>query len=132
MATKISAIGTRLGGGCFILFTLPFAAVGVWMGYWLCSEMLTHWRMRSWEETPARIVRAKLEADSDSDGGTSYRATAEYTYQYGGQQYTGTRVGIHGGSDNIGSFQHDAHRQLSEHQKSGRPFRCYVNPAKPA
>ena len=42
------------------------------------------------------------------------------------------RVGLGSGPDNIGSFQQDAHRQLSEYQKSGRLFRCYVNPARPA
>jgi hypothetical protein len=132
MPTKISAIGTRLGGGCFILFALPFAAVGVWMGSWLCSELFAHWRMQSWEETPAKIVWTKLESDSDSEGGVSYRATAEYTYRYQGEQYTGHRIGVHGGSDNVGSFQSDAHRQLTEHRKSHRPFHCYVNPEEPS
>jgi hypothetical protein len=132
MAARMSAIGSRVGGGCFILFALPFAAVGVWMGYWLCSEMFAHWQMRSWEETPARIVWTKLESDSDSEGGVSYRATAEYTYRFQGQQYTGHRVSVHSGSDNIGSFQLDAHRQLTKRRKSHRPFHCYVNPEDPS
>ena len=88
--------------------------------------------MQGWKETPAKIVRAKLETHRGSKGGTTYEATAEYTYQYGSRQYTGNRVGIQGGSDNFGSFQQNVHRQLSEHQKSGRPFRCYVNPERPA
>ena len=62
---------------------------------------------------------------------TSYQATAEYTYLYGGRQYQGNRVGLTGGSDNIGSFQKNAFRELSQYQRSGRPFRCYVNPAQP-
>ena len=56
--------------------------------------------------------------------------TAEYAYQYGGKQYTGRRVSLYG-SDNVGSFQQDVYRQLSEYRKSGRPFRCYVDPQQP-
>ncbi len=36
------------------------------------------------------------------------------------------------GADNIGSFHQDVHRQLSEYQETGKPFRCYINPARPA
>ena len=108
-----------------------FAAIGVGAGLWLGSTILAYWKMQSWEETAATIVQANLESHADSDGGTTYQATAEYTYQYRGRHYTGNRVSLHNGSDNVGSFQQDAHRQLSEHQKSGRPFRCYVNPDRP-
>lgn len=118
----------KAGFGCFILFALPFAAVGVGMSAWLGSEIVAHYRMQSWKETPAKIVQAKLESSTDSDGSTTCQATAEYTYQYNGRQYTGHRVSVHGGSDNIGSFQQNVHRQLSEHKQSRRPFHCYVNP----
>ena len=73
---------TKKGFGCLILFALPFAAVGVGMGVWLLFGIIDHWKMQSWEETPARIVQAKLESHSGSKGGTTYQATAEYTYQY--------------------------------------------------
>jgi hypothetical protein len=130
-ATQYAA-KTTIGTGFFLLFALPFAGAGVWIGVWLAGDLLAHSRMQSWEGTPAVIVRAKLDSQSDAEGGTSNRATAEYTYQYRGQQYTGRRVAVHGGGDNIGSFQQNAYRQLEEHRKSGRPFRCYVNPAKPS
>lgn len=121
----------RVGPIFFVLFSLPFAAVGVGMAIWMSSGVLACWKMKNWQETPARIVRAKLECHSDSDGST-YQATAEYTYKFGSRQYTGKRVGVTGGSDNIGSYQQDVHRQLSAHQTSGRPFRCYVNPNRPS
>lgn len=128
----ITKSATKNGFGFLILFAIPFAAVGVGVGYRQAGEFVAYWNMRSWVETPAKIVRAKLESHDDSDGGTTYQATAEYAYRYQGQPYTATRVAVHGGSDNIGSFQHDAHRQLSEHQQSGQMFRCYVNPANPS
>jgi hypothetical protein len=126
MAAKSDTIPT----GCLFVFASIFAAVGVGalgsMGY----DVVCSLSMRNWEETPAKIVDSKLE--SDSDGNTTYRAAAQYEYTYCGRQYTGDRVEIHGSGDSIGSFQQQAHRELSEHQKSGRPFRCYVNPANPS
>ena len=43
------------------------------MGRWLFSGTMAHWRMQRWEETPATIVRAKLESHSGSKGGSTYR-----------------------------------------------------------
>jgi hypothetical protein len=131
MLTKRSPAGAKTGSGCLIVCALPVAAIGVGMGLWLFSSLIAHGRMQRWQETPARIVWAKLESHSGSEGGTTYEATAEYTYQYAGKQYTARRIGILGGGDNIGSYQEDVYRQLSEHQKSGRPFPCYVNPDDP-
>ena len=87
------------------------------------------WQVQGWVETPCRIEKAKLESH-DSDG-TTYKATAEYSYRYGGTGYRSTQVGAVGGADNIGSFQIDADRELQKHLKSGQPFRCFVNPEHP-
>ena len=121
----------KRGFGCLLLFALPFAAVGVGMGIWLGSTIITHLGMQGWEEVPAQIVRTELQASKGSKS-TTYQVLAEYVYQYRGREYRGTAVGLYGGSDNIGSFHQDAHRELGEHQKTGRPFRCYVNPRQPA
>jgi hypothetical protein len=126
------ARNAQMGSGCLVLFSLPFAAVGVGVGFWLLSGIVTHSKMQQWQETPAKIVWAKLESHSGSKGGTTYQATAEYSYQFDGRQYTGRRVSLSSGSDNIGSYQQEVHRQLSQYQTSGRPFRCYVNPQQPA
>jgi hypothetical protein len=40
-------------------------------------------------------------------------------------------VGLTGGSDNIGDFQQKAHAQIRAFAGKERPFRCYVNPARP-
>ena len=112
------------------LFSLPFACVGVGMAVMLAWTLTDYLAMRAWEEVPAVIVEAKLEA-SRGDGSTTYRAAAEYVYTYNGRQYAGSRVSLHRGSDNIGSFQQDAHRELSEHKRSREPFRCYVDSEDP-
>lgn len=119
------------GSGCLSLFAVPFAAVSVGMLgllLWTCFDWLA---VQRWEEVPATIVRTELKAHSDSDGGTTYQATAEYRYRYRGRDCTGTRVSLHRGADNVGSFQKNVYRELKQHQRSGRPFRCYVNPSEP-
>lgn len=87
--------------------------------------------MQRWHETPANIVRSDLEVHHGDDS-TTYRATAEYTYVFRDRRYTGTRVSLYGGADNIGSFQKRVHDELKQHEKSGRPFRCYIDPDDPA
>jgi len=112
------------------LFALPFAGVGVVMGWLLLSSLWTWNAMQSWREVPAIIHEARLD-ESRSDDSTTYRVEAAYTYEYGGRTFSGDRVSMYSGSDNIGAFHENAHRELSEHQTSGEPFRCYVNPRNP-
>src|SRR6185312_14434063 len=123
----------RSGGivGCIGLFLLPFAAVGTFMFYLILADLHGWFKMQSWVEVPARIVTAKLETHSDSDGGTTYKTTAQYEYVYQDKRYTSTRVSRYGGADNIGSFQEDIYYQISPYQNSEKPFRCYVNPSAP-
>ncbi|HEY7160954.1 MAG TPA: DUF3592 domain-containing protein, partial [Acidobacteriota bacterium] len=123
----------RTGGqvGCVGLFLLPFAAVGTFMFYLIFADLYGWFKMQTWEEVPARIISAKLETHSDSDGGTTYKTTAQYEYVYQDKRYTSTRVSRYGGADNIGSFQEDIYYQISPYQNSDKPFRCYVNPTAP-
>ncbi len=113
------------------MFALPFAAVGVGMGVWLASTLVTYLSARSWVETPATIIRTDLKVHHGRKS-TTYEVTAEYRYDFGGRKYTGNRVGLASGPDNIGSFHQNAYRELSDCQKSGTPFPCFVNPADPA
>ncbi len=130
------ARSSKLGAGCMVLFCLPFAAVGVGMLGWMAFTLTRCVGMQSWTEVPALILRADLvsKTSSSSNGGssTTYKVEAKYEYEYEGKTYTGTRVSIHGGSDNIGSFHQRIHRQLDEHRRSETPFRCYVNPENPS
>ncbi|HTU24546.1 MAG TPA: DUF3592 domain-containing protein, partial [Pirellulales bacterium] len=99
---------------------------------WYYFDMLVaHHAMRSWQEVPAKILKDQLRTEHGSRGGTTRRATAQYTYEFGGQSYTGHRVTWDGGSDNMGSSQYNAFNELESHRRSGRPFRCFVNPEHP-
>jgi len=120
---------SKSGWGCLFLLSLPFAAGGVGVAVWLAYTFLTYLSAQHWVETPAHIVHAELKISRGK--GASYQAIAEYTYEFGGRKYKGDRVGLTGGADNIGSFQQNAYRELSNYEKFGKPFRCFVNPARP-
>jgi hypothetical protein len=133
----------ELPGGCLSLFGLPFLAAGLFMS-WLYFSGFAHWfESRSWVETPCWIESAELKTNHGDS--TTYKATAIYRYEYGGRTYHGDRVSLGNGSDNIGRFQQEAHRELSRHvaksaamaerdpqQEAGAAFRCFVNPAVPS
>ncbi|MEO8615543.1 MAG: DUF3592 domain-containing protein [Luteolibacter sp.] len=121
---------TPLAGGCLSLFGLPFFAAGAFMSFLYFSGLVQWWQAQRWEEVPCRIESAELKKSSDSDS-TSYKTTAIYHYRYHGRDYRGDRVSFGSGSDNVGSFQHDAHQELTAHSRTGQPFRCYVDPSKP-
>ncbi len=113
-----------------ILFALPFAGGGTFVGY-LAASMLTTWvRAQSWEEVPARILSADLDVNHGDDS-TTYRVRATYQYDFRGESYTSDRVASGFGSDNIGSFHQDKYAELRAYSDSGRPFRCFVNPDDP-
>lgn len=120
--------------GCLALFALPFAAVGVGMTLVIGSTLLEARRMASWPQVPARILETNLEHHRGSKGGTTYKVAARYQYSAGGverEEREGTRVGMHSGSDNIGSYQQDMYRTLSQAKSAGRTVPCFVNPADP-
>ncbi len=119
------------GYGCLFFGGGLFAAVGIGVGCYLGSIFLAWQAMQGWVETPARIQTAELVAHRGDDS-TSYSLSVEYAYEYDGRTYTGTRAGLHGGSDNIGSYHQQKYEELSAYRDSGELFRCYVNPNHPA
>ena len=126
--------GKKPGRGAIVflvLFALPFAGGGTFVGY-LAGSMLTTWvRAQSWDEVPARIVSADLDVNSGDDS-TTYRVRAVYEYDYRGNTYTSDRVAGGFGSDNIGSFHQDKYAELSAYLESDRAFRAFVNPDDPS
>lgn len=121
----------QIAGWLFLLlFSLPFAGVGTFMGYLTVSCLVQWHQMQSWIEIPATILASDLKT-SHSDDSTTYKVTARYQYTYEGQSYTGNRVTMHSDSDNIGSFHQRTHETLQRHRKSNEPFPCYVNPEDP-
>ncbi|NQX02665.1 DUF3592 domain-containing protein [bacterium] len=137
-----STLSKSLSGGGLALFGLPFLAAGLFLSWLYFSEYLKWWDARSWQEVPCWIDSTDLKT-SRGDDSTSYKALATYRYQYAGRDYRSERVSFHPGSDNVGDFQKQAHRELKAYvvgKSAGRdpqldsrkPFRCYVNPQNPS
>jgi hypothetical protein len=113
-----------------LLFSLPFAGVG--FGFLLFSVIPSLYdglQMRSWHQTQARVISADLH--SYSGDSTTYEAVGVYNYRVADEQYTGSRLGISGGADNIG----DWHQRMSSNLHSARinqdTISIYYNPEKP-
>ena len=112
------------------LFGMPFFAVGVWMLWSISSGLIDAWEMRAWVQVDARLTRAGYEthAGDDSD---SHEAYAEYSYSFGGERFTGTRVTIASGADNIGDYQRETGRRLQAALASGGHIVVFVDPEAP-
>ncbi len=131
MGSKSGKKSGRGGGVFLVLFGLPFAGVGVFMGWMAGSTLLDYARAQHWTEVPATIDTLDLEHHSDSEGGSTSKVVCTYHYTIGGTTYTADRVGINGSGDNIGSWHEDVHRRLRAHHQRGKTVTCYVNPAAP-
>lgn len=114
-----------------MLFLLPFAGVGVLMLALTFQQVGGWWRTSSWKEYPATIQSVELQENCDSEGTTTYRVQATYTYQVDGQQFTGSRVSLTFGSDNVGDFHLRIYQEIKRHHELALPFRCFVNPSDP-
>ncbi len=123
----------RKKSGIFLtIFGSVFLGVGLVIGYFSVRKVEEAEAMRSWDECKAQLIRCELSSHRGSKGGTTYKVVAAYKYSINGVEYTGERVGLSSGSDNIGSFHQDQYRRLRAAQKKGKPVSCWVNPRNPA
>ena len=114
------------------LFGIPFLGVGIGTGFFSVRSLIRANAMLSWNETPATVLACDLNSNSDSDGSTTYRVTATYAYEVNGKRYTGDRVSLHTGADNVGSFHQRLYATLSECKNRKQPTTCWVNPQNPS
>ncbi|UTF60002.1 DUF3592 domain-containing protein [Gilvimarinus sp. DA14] len=113
------------------LFGAPFAAVGLGFLFWGIVPQLAQWTaMKSWEPVQAQIVSAEMKSHR-SDDSTTYSLHATYRYQYQGQNYTGNRVGISSGSDNVGDYHQRVIGPLERAERNGSTVTAWVNPQQP-
>ncbi|QJR13935.1 DUF3592 domain-containing protein [Usitatibacter palustris] len=125
----------KAGGALFmLLFSLPFAGVGLGAAYVLGQNVSDMFRAQDWVVVKAKVQSAELVSSRGSKGGTTYRAEGTYEYALGGQNYTGTRLGLDrmGGSDNIGDWHETMATYLKDAKAADKPITVYVNPDKPA
>ena len=114
------------------LFGLPFAAVGLGFLFLSIIPALWEWHaMKAWQATPAQVTFAQLQTHRGDDS-TTWEATARYQYEFNNQIYTGSRLGIMSGADNIGSWHQDHSRTLKKHHQNKTPITLYVDPNNPS
>ncbi len=112
------------------LFALPFAAVGAWMAWSVGSTLVSASQMRAWVPVEARLASGGYETHTGDSA--TFEAYATYTWDWYGQSYTGDRVGIASGADNIGDYQRDKGRELRSAFDNGQPITIYVDPDHPS
>lgn len=113
------------------LFAIPFAGFGSWMLFVIAGELMDASAMRSWQPVQAMLSSAGYETNSGDDSDT-WEAYATYRYSYNGQTYTGSRVDIADGADNIGSYQKDLGNRLADALARGETVTVYVDPESPS
>ena len=108
-------------------------ALAAWAGGAAIKALIDHRSVAAWQEVPARIITAQLDERTSGRRAntTTYKAKATYSYEFQGKPYTGDRVTLHISGDS-GGAEGEIFRQLDEHRATGKPFRCYVNPADPS
>jgi len=119
------------GAKFLIPFGGVFLAVGIGVGTVSVRTLLRAEAMLTWREAQATVLTCTLNRESGSDGAT-YRVGATYTYEAGGRRYTGDRVSLHSGSDNIGTFHQRTYAELDACRTRNAPTRCWFNPSRPA
>ena len=112
------------------IFALPFLCVGIWMLWSISSVCLDAWQMRGWQPVSAQLSDAGYESHAGDDS-TTYEAYASYTYKFGGRVYSGNRVSLSHGADNIGDYQTDTGNHLRTAMTRNLPITVFVNPAAP-
>lgn len=123
----------QMGGGCAVLFGMPFILIGMMAGWTLYFPAIgSWWSARGWEQVPCWIEAAEMDSSRSDKGGTTYDTKATFRYEFDGRTYHSDKVSLlGGGADNIGTFQQDAFAQIRSYQGQEKPFRCFVDPANP-
>lgn len=130
-SSKVMRPVKQLGGGCAVLFGLPFIAGGLAVAWFLYLPTIGGWwSARGWEEVPCWIEKAEIVTGSGK-GGATYETKAVYRYEYRGHTHHSESVTFMSGADNMGDFQQKAYGQIHALEGREQPFRCYLNPAKP-
>lgn len=129
-AQLLSGTATVKGRLLLALIALPFAGIGLWMAWSLAAMLSDAGAMREWRPVPAEVESGGYSTHSGEDSDT-YRAYGRYRYVYGDRSYTGERVQLSGGADNIGDYQQTLGRRLARAAAAGTPITVYVDPADP-
>ncbi len=125
--TKGPTKGRMKGWIIGTVFALPFLGVGIWMLWSIGSTCHDAWQMSRWQPAEARLEAAGFKRKS-GDNSDTYEAYARYSYSVSGQSFTGERVSIAAGGDNIGDFQKNLGSRLAAAMGRGERITVWVDP----
>lgn len=106
-----------------IVFSIPFTAFGLFLGYQCIHMYGDVIQMKRWVETPATVMSVSRNA-----GG---KPSAEYCYSYQGQTYTNHRIEVESLSSNNRTEEDALFTRLNKAHAEGRTILCYVSPQSP-
>lgn len=113
-----------LGG---LLFALPAIVV---LYLTAVKPLMLAVDARDWLKTEATLVSTQLKT-TRTDDGESQRVIASYWFELDGRKYHSTRVSIHEGSDNIGSYHERMAATLRRSLNEGTSVPVYFDPQDP-
>lgn len=124
-----SNAGNKFAYGCLAVFAVPFAAIGTFMAYLTINTIVQSVNMSAWPQVPAELKSVELKGSSGKSK-TAWVA-AEYTYEFQGKSYTGSKASLYS-ADNVGSFHEDLYHELNDAKSKGESIAVHVNPDDPA
>lgn len=135
-ASRRTTIHKQTGLGFFVIFGSVFIVAGLAVGLWFFLVLASWYETRSWPEVPCVVKSSDVRAVTSSSGkmnrkSTRYEVQATYEYRYGGRAFTSSQVKFSSGDKKLGGNDQELGAELSAARRSGKPYRCYVNPHKP-
>ena len=115
-----------------LLFAIGFPIIGSYATLPMYKQFSGWFEAQAYVAVPGKVMSSSLDRSTSSEGGVTYRAMAQFYYDYQGQQYLSTRVNLLGaGRDNVGSYQQDMYEQLNHARSNSAPVTLLVNPLHP-
>lgn len=108
------------------MFGIIFASFAVVMGSFVVKDHLADREILQWVPTPCTIEKSRVETSRDGE----YSFSANFSYQFGGRNYTGNQY-----SRNLRSYSVDSvaeKNKLLESYPEGKATTCYVSPQNPS
>lgn len=123
---------------CYLwsLLAIPAGLFTLWSAV---DQIHVAHRMSHWWPVQATLIDAGVYEYEDNgavdDNGRSvvtYEAYADYSYKFYGVRYTGNRVGVASGSDNIGDYQQQLGARLRSAMERDETITVWVDPNDPS
>lgn len=124
---------TKKDGGYwfFIIFGLCFLLPGLFAASLQIRMVGKSIQASNWQSVPAVTIESELKRSSGSEGGTTYRATGLYEYQWQGDTYSSDQLFYSPGYDSDGKFHRGIIRKLDRGKRANSGFEVKVNPRRP-